>query len=275
MDSIAAVVDVPLAKLGIRDESCAQPRNLSHTALAESLRTHCIVEAHPDTALATARHHGAWHLTVQVPWRLLGYMALPRLFIGSSSEGLSVAQHLQVELEGDAECTVWTQGTFGPSKNTLDSLIDVARDINFAALVLTPDDLITKRDKHGRSPRDNVLFELGLFTGALGKRKVFFVYCRDEPIELPSDLAGTTAVTYRARSDGNLQAALGPACTKIRSAMAARNSNDELGNDQLIVRLLTLKYVNDREFGHLRTLDGRAKYPYERTAALLAWIIHG
>jgi len=149
-------------------------------------------------------------------------MVKPRLFIGSSTEGKHIADTLQLGLDHDVEVTVWHQGFFGLSQGTLESLVQAARRFDFAALILTPDDLTAKRRKNVNSPRDNVVFELGLFMGALGKDRTFIVHCRDEEIDLPSDLAGITPVTFGHRTDNNLQAALGPACTSIKNAIAER-----------------------------------------------------
>ena len=145
----------------------------------------------------------------------------PRLFIGSSTEGLPVAEAIQLGLEQVAECTVWNQGTFGLSSTVVESIVETAADYDFAVLVLTPDDTTTKRGTKADSPRDNLIFELGLFTGTLGRARTFLVYPRDTPLHLPSDLAGVTAATYADRADGNLQAALGPVCTRIKRAMGA------------------------------------------------------
>lgn len=152
-------------------------------------------------------------------------MEKPRIFIGSSTEGLDVAKYIQLELEHKAECTVWSQGNFGLSGGTLESLIQVSKHMQFAVLVLTPDDLVHKRETIKRGPRDNVLFELGFFMGALGRERTFIVYCRDEQekMDLPTDLAGITAATFAKHSDGNLQAAVGSACTKIWRAIGASN----------------------------------------------------
>lgn len=148
-------------------------------------------------------------------------MHKPRIFVGSSVEGLPVAEAIQVGLDHHAECTLWAQGVFGLSGGTLDSLIRASKDYEFAVLVLTPDDLVHKRDVTKNSPRDNVLFELGLFIGALGRERTYITYCRDEKLDLPSDLAGVTAATFSKHSDGNLVAALGTVCTLIKSAIKA------------------------------------------------------
>lgn len=139
------------------------------------------------------------------------------MFIGSSSEGKRIAETIQMVLDDEIHCTVWNQGVFGLSGGTLESLVAAIDDYDFATLVLTPDDLLEKRDLRGRSPRDNVLFELGLFMGALGRDRTFIVHSRTTPPMLPSDLAGITPATYEERS--NLEAALGPACTRIKRAI--------------------------------------------------------
>ena len=143
----------------------------------------------------------------------------PKLFIGSSSEDKEIADHLQHGLEREVESTIWHQGVFGLSEGNLEALTRSVHDFDFAALVLTPDDLLTSRDDVSRSPRDNVIFELGLFMGALGRERTFIIYNRDSKLKLPSDLAGVTAATFGDRSDGNLQAALGPVCTKVRASI--------------------------------------------------------
>lgn len=65
-----------------------------------------------------------------------------------------------------------------------------------------------------------MLLEYGLFVGAVGPDRTFFLYNRDHPPKIASDLAGVTALTYGDRDDGNLQAAVGPACTGLRRRYA-------------------------------------------------------
>lgn len=100
----------------------------------------------------------------------------PKLFIGSSSESLNVAYAIQDNLNYDAEVTVWTQGVFKLSGNTLDDLIETVGNSHFAIFVFNPNDITIIRDKHESTVRDNVVFELGLFIGKLGKRNVFLCY---------------------------------------------------------------------------------------------------
>ena len=143
---------------------------------------------------------------------------LPRLFIGSSREALIVAEALQENLEGEVECTVWTQDAFELSKSFQESLLACAANHDFAAFIFSPDDLVSMRGKKARVVRDNVLFELGLFTGILGRDRTFFVSPTDSTrYQLPSDLAGIVYAGYRLdRSDKNVVAALGVVASKIK-----------------------------------------------------------
>lgn len=143
----------------------------------------------------------------------------PTLFIGSSKEGLEIARAVELQLEEDAEVTIWKDGVFGLGRGTLESLVMTLGQFDFAVLVLTPDDIIISREVISQSPRDNILLELGMFIGRLGRERTFIVYNRDADFKLPSDLAGVSMAEFGERRDKNMVAALGPACTKIRYAI--------------------------------------------------------
>jgi len=93
---------------------------------------------------------------------------LPALFIGSSSEGNRIAREVELQLKDYVKVNLWSNGIFSLGKGTLEALINALDDFDFAVMVLTPDDLIETRNQNYTSPRDNVLFELGLFMGRLG-----------------------------------------------------------------------------------------------------------
>jgi len=147
-------------------------------------------------------------------------MTKSRVFIGSSSEALKVAEAIHQNLEHDCFCEIWTHGIFGINKYQLDALLKQASNADYAILVLHPDDITTARGKQRRSPRDNVIFELGLFIGKLGKDKTCFVTPRGVDVKIPSDLVGITPAAYDP-THPNLRAALGPVCTEIKTAIGS------------------------------------------------------
>lgn len=144
-------------------------------------------------------------------------MARPSLFIGSSSEGLDFARAARALLGPDVEATLWNEGFFRPGSTFIETLVNALPRFDFALLVLTPDDLTISRGAETLSPRDNVIFELGLFMGRLGRSRTFLLYQANAAVRIPTDLAGVTAATYDwPRSDDNHEAAVGPACDSIR-----------------------------------------------------------
>lgn len=141
------------------------------------------------------------------------------MFIGSTVEALKVARAVQAELDHDLEITLWNQNLFEPGNATWIDLVGQARGQKFdlALLVLGAEDQITSRGATANAPRDNCLLELGLFAGALGPDRTFFLIDRDNKPKIASDLLGITGLTYGGnRQDGNLQSAVGPACEQIR-----------------------------------------------------------
>lgn len=153
--------------------------------------------------------------------------ARPRVFVGSSTEGLDIAKTIQVNLDHLAEVTVWSQGVFGLGEGNLESLVACQGQFDFAILVLSPDDLVNSRGSQSHAPRDNIMFELGLFMGSLGRSRTFIVYDRTADIKLPTDLAGVTIALFHPHSMGNLAAALGASCTQIENAIKAQHRRSD------------------------------------------------
>jgi hypothetical protein len=145
----------------------------------------------------------------------------PTLFIGSSSESLDVAYAAQKNLEDVAEVVVWKQGIFELTKSYLESLLDALEDTEFALFIFGLDDITKIRGNEVKTTRDNVIFELGLFIGRLGRHRSFILTPAEvSDFHLPTDLLGIGTATFQppSRSD-RLQAALGPACHDVRMAI--------------------------------------------------------
>jgi nucleoside 2-deoxyribosyltransferase len=121
----------------------------------------------------------------------------PTIFVGSSSETLDVAEALFGRLKDVAATQLWdNHAIFTPSESTLQSLINAVGRFDFAVFVLGPDDITISRNREATSPRDNVVFEIGLFMGAIGPARTFLVYDGEDRPKLPSDLAGITTLSY-------------------------------------------------------------------------------
>jgi hypothetical protein len=155
----------------------------------------------------------------------------PFVFIGSSAEGLEVAKAIQANLDYSYECQIWSQGLFGLSEGTLETLVNALEHFDFAILALTPDDLTHSRGTDQKSPRDNVLFELGLFIGGLGTERVYMVVDRAAQLKLPSDLAGITPATFQPPTSGTMQSAVGAACTAIEGKIKKLGARKGTGID--------------------------------------------
>ncbi|HEY1034763.1 MAG TPA: nucleotide-binding protein [Pseudoxanthomonas sp.] len=144
----------------------------------------------------------------------------PRLFIGSSVEGLKVADAINLNLDHELEVTLWRTGVFDLASTAIDSLVLRAHAVDFAVFVFSPDDVAVIRSQQRLVVRDNVLFELGLFIGALGKERCFIVKPRNTDLHLPTDLLGVTAADYEgSRSDGDVSAAVNHACVQMKRAI--------------------------------------------------------
>lgn len=118
-----------------------------------------------------------------------------RIFIGSSLEGLEIAQEVKDFFSDDFECSLWTDDIFKYNENYLETLLKEANLFDYGILVFTKDDFTKSREKQFGSPRDNVVFEFGLFLGRLGRDNAFIL--QEENVKLPSDLFGITHATFK------------------------------------------------------------------------------
>lgn len=136
-------------------------------------------------------------------------MDKPRIFLGSSGKQTRLLQALTRGLEEIADVEPWTT-TFNPGTTTLQRLIDLTHEVDFAAFVFARDDWTTNEpsasiptESGQASPRDNVVFEAGLFGGTLGMHRTFILHANGA--KLPTDLLGLTCVRYGSTSAPELK----------------------------------------------------------------------
>lgn len=120
----------------------------------------------------------------------------PVVFIGSSKESLTPAREIQSSFShDDLVCRLWTEG-FRPSATSIENLERELVAADYAIMVLAADDVVETRQERHESPRDNVIWEHGFFTGGLGRGRVFIVRPRNVDLKLPSDWGGITLLDY-------------------------------------------------------------------------------
>jgi hypothetical protein len=168
-------------------------------------------------------------------------MDKPAVFIGSSTEGLPIAEAVFTALTNETRPKLWTHQLFLPGQYPMESLEEQLRRNAFAILIASPDDQLAKRGVTSASMRDNILVEFGLFAGALGRRRSFFV-CPDRPkLDLPSDLLGLVVGTYDGErvkgGPDEIAAAVQVACQQIRTVIRNEWATIKASNERLADRI--------------------------------------
>lgn len=149
----------------------------------------------------------------------------PKVFIGSARESIDIASAVHEGLSYHAEVTPWYAGTFHAMNYTMEDLESRLDVTDFAVFIFSPDDIVERRGETVLAPRDNTVFEMGLFWGKLKRDRVFFIVPESveamqngdiiKKFHLLSDVHGLTVLKYETRSDGNVDAAVSRACRQI------------------------------------------------------------
>jgi hypothetical protein len=147
-------------------------------------------------------------------------MNKPRIFLGSSGKQEKLLLAIARGLDDIGQVEPWTT-SFDPGTTTLERLLELAHGVDFATIVFAKDDWTTNSPPASptpgsgqASPRDNVVFEAGLFGGALGMRRTFILHAKGA--KLPSDLLGLTCIRYETTTAVQIKVVL----QKLRKAIA-------------------------------------------------------
>jgi CRP/FNR family cyclic AMP-dependent transcriptional regulator len=147
----------------------------------------------------------------------------PVLFLGSSVEGLQLAKYIQLGMKHEPiDVRVWADGVFGPSGVSIDQLLNQVHAVDFAVFLFGPDDRVASRAEDYQAPRDNVVFELGMFISGLGRERTFIVKDHRADLKIPSDLLGVTPITYVVTGNARLESTIATVCTELSNAIQAR-----------------------------------------------------
>src|SRR5438477_4965172 len=125
-------------------------------------------------------------------------MDKPRIVLGSSGKQQKLLQALTRGLEDVAHVEPWTT-SFNPGTTTLERLLELTHEVDFAAFVFARDDWTTNSLPASDSTASGQgsptwVFEAGLFGGVLGMRRTFILHASGA--KLPSHLLGLTCVRY-------------------------------------------------------------------------------
>lgn len=192
-------------------------------------------------------------------------MHKPLVFVGSSTEGLPLAQVIAKLLSVDFEPLSWNKGLFVPGTYTMEALEEAVHRCKFAVIIGTADDVLTKRGKRACTVRDNLVLELGLFIGAFSRKRALLAVPDGCRLALPTDLDGLTQLRYphvrsidldhmttQARDAAlglanQARAALGDEWSRMRAEADAARRKQAAGTRMVAIKRLLLAVVQLRD----------------------------
>jgi uncharacterized SAM-dependent methyltransferase len=200
-------------------------------------------------------------------------MAKPKMFVGSSSEARVLIDGLVLNLALDVDVVPWDRGVFPLSRTTIESLEVTVGQVDFAAFLLTPEDGLRLREEEFVAPRDNVIFELGLFMGGLGRERCFMIVPAGTrtAFRTATDFLGMSVTTY---ADADIGPGRDPRHLMSEAAAAIRIETRRLGPLQTRSRLEQRRFKDVLSRGNtsaiasvadgaLDVADHRYTYPAE------------
>jgi hypothetical protein len=176
-----------------------------------------------------------------------------KVFIGSSEEQTATAEfvvsfmvkHFREALEPLPWYQPWQGGQF-----TLETLLEMVAETDAAILLWSPEDEVNSRGRTTRSPRDNLIFEAGLFMAGQGRERARLLIPSDPKtgeVKKPTDIEGLTYHSYPASNgeslaSSGLPATLREVCRQLaaltprpRSSATLKDLQEQLGVERVQV----------------------------------------
>lgn len=131
---------------------------------------------------------------------------IPRVFVIGTAEGTEISDKVvKAMASDDLQVTPWNDPDFFRAGDlTLDRLEQSLELFDFAIAIVTSDDITISRGAASYSVRDNVMFELGLFMGQLGRQRTLILRPPDPKNrdftllnKSTSDLSGLGEIRYK------------------------------------------------------------------------------
>ena len=205
----------------------SQPRSASVIAMEPSIG---LVVSEEDFAAVASQQPDMWRqLAKEIADRLRQRKKFIRpsnpvsfMFVACASESLPVAKAIQSYFEErEVVVELWVDSVFKPSQGTMESLESKLETADFTVAIFSADDKVESRGVEKVAPRDNTVFELGLFAGAIGRERSFFALPKGADIKVPSDLAGITSLRFDPGNYGDLAPDVSEACEQIQERLLA------------------------------------------------------
>lgn len=122
----------------------------------------------------------------------------PLVFLASSTEARPLVDDIARLLEETGARALRWPDAFPVGEFVLDALLEASQRVDGALIIASADDYGEKPGAPRRTPRDNVLVELGIFLAALSRQRTALVFVSDgkDSPSLPGDLDGLTHLLY-------------------------------------------------------------------------------
>lgn len=189
--------------------------------------------AEPDFSGIAEKHSGVWRrIAIELSNRLRErskYIRLPNqkpmVFIASSKEMAKHAERIKNGIKTEyVDVNIWTEGIFQASVTAIESLDDISKTYDYGVVIFGSEDMVESRGIQKAAPRDNVVFEVGLLMGGLGRIRTFIVKPKELDIKIPSDLLGVTCLELDLSNEESLTCSLALMCKEINERIAKTGS---------------------------------------------------
>lgn len=148
-------------------------------------------------------------------------LKLPIVFIASSSENIKIAESFSKYIADISRPVLWNSGVFVPSSTNIESLIAQLETTDFGIFIFAPDDKIKVRGKNYNIARDNIIFEFGLFMGAISRERCFMVIPHKKTkFKIPSDLLGFVPLTYNFDYKAHSKNTVNKHCNEVKKIIS-------------------------------------------------------
>lgn len=120
------------------------------------------------------------------------------VFLAYSSKARATANDIQKFLSDRGVAVLDWEIHFAPGSTILDELLQASKSCLGAIMLLTKDDNFLGEENYA-APRDNVIFEMGLFMEGKGRERVLVI--REEGAKMPADIGGGIYLSLKDRND--------------------------------------------------------------------------